>query len=297
MVFGGKSGFTIFHPDSLHDNPYIPPVYVTDFKILNKPVQLDTTISEKKHITLSHHQNVFSFEFAALNYIHPEKNQYQYKIEGFDPDWIGAGKRNYASYSNLSRGDYVFHVKASNNDGVWNNEGAAIRITITPPWWRTNVAYIFYVMMFISLIYGFYRFNMYRAGMKNELNMQRFEAKKMREIDEMKSNFFANISHEFRTPLTLILGPLDDFLSKSGNGEHKHIYMMMRRNAQRLMQLINQLLDLSKIETGSATLELKTMNVTEFVKVQVNSFLSWAERKEIVMKLITPENDIIIDMF
>ena len=192
MVFGGKSGFTIFHPDSLHDNPYIPPVYVTDFKILNKPVQLDTTISEKKHITLSHHQNVFSFEFAALNYIHPEKNQYHYKMEGFDADWIGAGKRNYASYSNLSPGDYVFHVKASNNDGVWNNEGAAIRITITPPWWRTNVAYIFYVMMFISLIYGFYRFNMYRAGMKNELNMQRFEAKKMREIDEMKSNFFAD---------------------------------------------------------------------------------------------------------
>ena len=137
MFFAGTNGFIRFHPDSIRDNPYVPPVVITAFKKFDKPVALDTAISEKKVLELSYKDNVISFEFVALNYTSPENNQYAYKLEGFDKDWTYCGTRRYASYTNLDGGAYVFRVKGSNNDGVWNEEGTSIAVIITPPFWKT----------------------------------------------------------------------------------------------------------------------------------------------------------------
>jgi signal transduction histidine kinase len=137
MFFGGTNGFIRFHPDSINDNPYVPPVVITAFRKFDKPVLLDTAIAEKKVLELSYRDNVISFEFVALNYTAPENNQYAYKLEGFDNDWIHCGTRRYASYTNLNGGAYVFKVKGSNNDGVWNEEGTSIAVIITPPFWKT----------------------------------------------------------------------------------------------------------------------------------------------------------------
>lgn len=293
MMFGSRDGFTIFHPDSLLDNLYLAPVYLTDLKILNQPAKLDTAICEKKHLVLEYEQNVFSFEFAALNYINSEKNQYRYKMEGFDKAWQHAANRRYASYSNLRPGNYTFRVQASNNDGFWNRTGASLGITVLPPWWQTRVAYFIYFLLTALAIWGFYRFTLNRAKIRNELAMQRFETNKIREIDEMKSRFFANISHEFRTPLTLIIGPIEDFLADSTTAKFHKAFKLMHRNAKRLQKLINQLLDLSRLETGSLKLQLTPQNVTRLVRAQVNSFLSHAERNKIKLCLDTGKEDIL----
>jgi signal transduction histidine kinase/ligand-binding sensor domain-containing protein/DNA-binding response OmpR family regulator len=297
LFFGGRHGFTAFYPDSIQDNPFVPPIVLTDFKIMNKPAELDTAIAEKKHIVLRHDENFLSFEFAALNYVSPEKNQYRYKMEGVDQDWIYSGNptgvaRRFANYTGIAPGDYVFKVRGSNNDGVWNEQGASVRITINPPWWRTNWAYAIYALLIGTALYVVRRLERHRFQTLNELKMQRFEAQKLFELDQAKSRFFANISHEFRTPLTLILGPIEKMLARAAEGETKQDLSMIQRNARRLLQLINQLLDLSKLETGRMQLRARAEDVKSLLKGLVLSFASLAERKKITLKFDEPDETI-----
>jgi signal transduction histidine kinase/ligand-binding sensor domain-containing protein/DNA-binding response OmpR family regulator len=300
FIFGGINGFNIFYPDSIIDNPYIPSIVLTDFQIFNKSVvltnnsALNQSISETKQITLSYDQEVFSFEFAALDFTAPEKNRYAYKMEGIDPDWvITSAKRRFATYTKLAPGEYLFRVKGSNNDGVWNEQGTSVRIIITPPWWRTAWAYILYGVIFLSIIVSIWRFQLRRIRMKHELEMQRFESQKLHEIDSMKSRFFVNISHEFRTPLTLILGPINKILTKTRNQEIKQELNMMQRNARRLQRLINQLLDLSKIEAGKMTLQARPENIVALLNRIVQSFESRAKLKGIELKFSSELDEII----
>ena len=144
MFFSGARGFTRFHPDSIKDNPFIPPIVITSFKKFDKPASLSN------EIRLPYDENFLSFEFAALSYISPERNQYAYKMEGLDKDWVYSGTRRYASYPNLDPGEYVFRVKGSNNDGVWNEAGTSISIIISPPWWKTTWAYILYSLLILK---------------------------------------------------------------------------------------------------------------------------------------------------
>ncbi|MGC1392384.1 MAG: two-component regulator propeller domain-containing protein [Bacteroidales bacterium] len=160
IYFGGYNGFNSFFPDSLKDNDFIPPVYITDFQLFNKPVptalpgsQFQTHISEAKEITLNWNQSVFSFSFSAINYVHPEKNQYAYIMEGFEKNWnYTNASRRYVTYTNLDPGKYTFRVKASNNDGVWNDKGVSLRIIILPPWWKT----IWFKIIAIAAIIAFF---------------------------------------------------------------------------------------------------------------------------------------------
>jgi signal transduction histidine kinase/ligand-binding sensor domain-containing protein len=165
MYFGGINGLNVFHPDSLKENPHVPPIVITDFQVFNAAVKIDTSrtaagfslprhVMEIDHLTLSYKESVFSFEFAALDFVAPKKNRFAYKMEGFDEDWTYCGDRRFATYTNLDPGEYVFRVKGSNNDGVWNEEGAAIRITITPPWWRTWWAYAIYGLLLAAGIFA-----------------------------------------------------------------------------------------------------------------------------------------------
>jgi signal transduction histidine kinase/ligand-binding sensor domain-containing protein/AraC-like DNA-binding protein len=300
FYFGRNNKILVFDPENIQKNSKIPPVVITDFQILNKSVKpgddspLSKSISNTDEIILPFNQSVFSFEFAALDYTTPDKNKYAYKMEGIDPDWVYTdASRRYVTYTHLNPGEHVFRVKGSNNDGVWNEEGTALKIIITPPWWRTNWAYSFYVLLILSMVYGIWRFQTNRLKMKQQMEMEHFEAEKLREVDHLKSSFFANISHEFRTPLTLIQGPIKQMLSGEFKGDLIKQYRMIIRYSNRLLNLINQILDLSKLEAGRMTLKVSRTNVTQFLKGIVQSFASLADRKKITLKFNADDGSLI----
>ena len=297
MFFGGTNGFNAFHPDSIKDNPYIPTVVISAFKRYNTDEAegigiVEKGISAKKTITVSYKDNILSFEFAALSYRNTFKNKYAYKLEGFSDQWIQLGTERRVSFTNLDPGEYTLRVKGSNNDGVWNEEGTSLKITVTPPWWKTRWAYVFYVLLFTILLYGWRRYDLHRIHLKNQLKLEKVEAEKMKELDHFKSRFFANISHEFRTPLTLILGQIDSMIARTVDEQNRNKLGMAFRNARQLLRLINQLLDLSKIEAGSMALKARRANLIPFLKNLVFSFESLAEQKQISLQFQTTHEDI-----
>jgi signal transduction histidine kinase/ligand-binding sensor domain-containing protein/AraC-like DNA-binding protein len=277
IFFPSAKGFTRFHPDSVKDNPFIPPIVITAFKKFDKP----SPFSSEMH--LPYDENFLSFEFAALSYISPERNQYAYMMEGLDKDWVYCGTRRYASYPGLDPGEYVFRVKGSNNDGVWNEAGTSISLVIFPPWWRTTWAYLLYAAILLSMVYLTWKMQVKRIRMAHEFEMSRFEAEKLHEVDAMKSRFFADISHEFRTPLTLILGPVKHIIGLMEDPIIRNDLRVVHRNASRLLGLVNQLLDISRLESGTMKLQTEDQNIIPLLKGLVLSFASYAERKRIAL--------------
>jgi signal transduction histidine kinase/ligand-binding sensor domain-containing protein/DNA-binding response OmpR family regulator len=301
MFFGSERGFTMFHPDSIKDNPYIPPLVISSFKRFNTGEAegvsiVEKGVSVKKALQLSYKDNVLNFEFAALSFRNTFKNQYAYKLEGYSDNWIQLGTERKVNFTNLDPGTYTLRVKGSNNDGVWNEEAPlhGVKITITPPWWQTHWAYAFYVLLFMLSLYGWRRFELNQVKLRNELKMKNFEAQKLHEMDQMKSRFFANISHEFRTPLTLILGPVEQIRAGRFRDNLDEACDMILRNGQRLLRLINQLLDLAKLEAGSMSLHARPENIVGFLKGLVLSFASAAERKRIALSISAEEENLIV---
>ena len=296
LFFGGDNGFIYFHPDSLKANTYLPTVVITDFLLANQTVPIsgsnsDTssvksplfcTINQTEQIILPFRQNIFSFQFAALDYTNPSKNRYRYQLLGFTEDWIETDANNrVATFTNLDPGDYTFTVIASNNDGLWNPNGKSIQITILPPWWLTWWAYAAYFLILIGIFILIMRDIRRRDKMKLRLQLEQLEVRKMKELDEMKTQFFANISHEFRTPLTLILGPLKQMYDGLFSGDPNNIYEMMIRNGNRLLKLINQLLDFSKLEAGIIPLQASEVDLIAFSKMIFANFESTAQSRNI----------------
>ncbi len=289
ILVGTVKGLFHFQPDSII-NKKIPPVVFTEFSLFGKPFPLDSNITVKKKIVLDYDQNFFGFQFAALDFIAPEKNQYAYKLEGIDNNWIDNGTRQYARYSKVHPGNYIFRVKASNSDGYWNETGRSIDLVILPPWWQTTWAKIAYVLLTAFILLSFWRTQTNRIRIKHQLEIEKLQSEKLQEIDRVKSHFFANISHEFRTPLTLILGPLENLMAKTAEGKDKYELKLMYRSARRLYSLIGQLLDLSKLESGEMKLQAELTDVINFLKPMVVSFASWAEQKKITLKFQHPES-------
>ena len=289
IIFGGNNGFNIFQPENLKDNPFVPRVVINDLKIFNKPVSiggsdspLQKNIIETKNLVFSYKQSVFSFSFVALNYICPEKNQYAYMMEGFDNDWNYVGSSRTATYTNLDPGYYVFRVKASNNDGIWNETGASLNIRIEPPFWRTWWAYLIEVILLIIILYSILNYYMSRQRMRNALKMEHLELEKMYELDQMKTQFFSNISHEFYSPMTLILSPLEKLVTSFSVDEKiKNSLALIYRNAKRLQRMTNQLKDLNKLETGDLQLSLSRGDIVLFVKEIYHSFQDYAKDHQI----------------
>ena len=304
LIFGGVNGFNLFHPDSIKDNYFVPPVVFSDFQLFNESVPvgfyekmgrtvLSNSIAETSELKLTYEEKIFSFEFAALDFHAPQKNKYAYIMEGFEESWnYTSADRRLVTYTNLDPGEYTFRVKASNNHGIWNEEGASLKIIILPPWWATTWAYIIYALIIISIIYFTWKLQLRRVKIKHEYEMSKFEAEKMHEVDEMKSKFFANISHEFRTPLTLIFGPAKDVLEETNDPEIKKSVGLIKRNATRLYRLVNQLLDLSKLEAGKMKLEVSKQNIILIIKGYVMTFTSLAERKKITLNFHTTEDSL-----
>jgi signal transduction histidine kinase/DNA-binding response OmpR family regulator/streptogramin lyase len=281
LYFGGNNGFNAFYPNSILDNLYAPPVVIRSFRVFDQPRNFSGN-----QITLPYSDNFFSFGFAALHYALPEKNRYAYRLEGVDKDWISAESRPEATYTNLDPGEYVLRVKASNNDGVWNEQGTWMKVTITPPWWRTPWAYGLYVLLLLGLLYAFRQYTLSQARLKNKLERKSLEAEKHQELNQLKTRFFTNVSHEFRTPLTLILNPLEDLLvEEAAESQKRAYYLLMHRNAKRLLGLINQLLDLSKLESGSLAIFLLPGNIIPFIQSSVASFVPMAQRQRIALQV------------
>ena len=242
---------------------------------------LSKVISETDEIELPYSDNILSFGFALLDYNAPEKNLYAYKLEGFNSDWVQLGTKREIMFTGLSPGKYNLKVKGSNSDGVWNKNYASLKIIITPPWWRTLWAYSLYVLIFITGMYWMRRYELNRIRLRNDLKLEKVETDTLRNLDQMKSRFFANISHEFRTPLTLILGQIENIMSSDIDVQKKGKLQVANRNARRLMKLINQLLDLSKLEAGSMEFDAEQHNIVSFLKNLFYSFESLAETKNI----------------
>lgn len=285
LMFGGRNGFNIFHPDKISDNTSIPKIVITDFNLFNKPATvgskdspLTRDISQTEELTLRSNQSVITFGFVALNYSSPEKNQYAYLLEGFDKDWNYIGNRRNATYTSLPAGDYVFKVKASNSDGYWNSKGVSIKITVLPPWWKTIYAYFVYIAIIILLFKLFYRFLSTHIDLKNNLILEQIEKENNKQLYQAKLQFFTNISHEFRTPLTLIVGPLDKLMHNYSNTPKLQKQLkLIDANTKRLLLLINQLMDFRKVESGKLKLNVAKYDIVETTKKITDCYLDKAE--------------------
>jgi signal transduction histidine kinase/ligand-binding sensor domain-containing protein/DNA-binding response OmpR family regulator len=294
------NGIVGFYPNQIKINTIPPRIVLTDIKLFNESLKIGTDsplkqdISITREITFAHWQNDITIECAALHFSCPEKNQYAFWLENYDKDWYYTGTNRIASYTNLDPGEYIFHAKGSNSDKVWNEDGVSLRIIIHPPWWRTFWAYGLYVLIIGSIVFVIWQNQVRRIHLRNELKMRQFEAKKLQEIDHIKSRFFANISHEFRTPLTLILGPIEKLLSEITNPKWKNQLQITIRNSQQLLRLINQLLDFSKLEAGRMSLRAKKQDIIPLIKGIVFSFMSLSERKRITLTFKTEQDSILV---
>lgn len=287
LYFGSNEGLNLFDPQKITLTKFIPPIVITDFQILNKSVEigekseLTKSILYTKEVQLSHSQNVFSFQFAALDYSAPHNIQYAYQMENFDKDWINAGNRRHVTYTNLNPGEYIFKVKSTNSDGIWSEDFTSIKVIITPPWWQTFWAIGLYILVFILGVWGIIKFQNNRTRLRHELKMREFESHHLREIESMKSRFFANLSHEFRTPLMLIKGPLEQLLSGRIKENKTEYYRMALRNTEKLQHLIDELLELSQLELDKIPLNLEKHNLVVLLQTIASAFNPLAEEKNI----------------
>ena len=288
MLFGGDNGFNIFQPSAILDNEIIPDVFFTGFKLFNKNADVQAPHSPlKKHIislneiTLTHKQSVFSIEYVALNYASPEKNQYAYMLEGFEDTWNEVGTKREATYTNLDAGTYIFRVKASNNDGVWNQTGAALTIHVLPPIWLTWWAYAFYFVLFLLLVFLFRHYI-----------IKRVQVEKEHEQDVQNLHFFMNVSHEFRTPLTLILNPLQELLASTTDGKRRVALENINLSANKLLHLVNQLLDFRKTDLGRLPLRVAKTNIVDYSQKIVALFSEISASKQLTLRFQSTDPDI-----
>ncbi|MDQ8005871.1 MAG: two-component regulator propeller domain-containing protein [Pedobacter sp.] len=302
LFFGGINGISYFNPEKIKSNNHKPTVVFTDFLIRNKVVDLKeenspltTTINETKEIVLTYDQAFITLKFAALNYTNPNKNQYAYKLEGLtnDDEWHYVGNQRTATYTNLDAGTYVFKVKAANNDGVWNEAPKILKIKVLPPWWKSWWAFVIYSLIIALLLYLYYSYSLRTAKLKNDLVYESLIREKDQELYQRKLNFFTNISHEIKTPLTLILAPLEKLVAfNDGNNKIQNQLMLMKRNGERLTRLINQLLDFRKFESGNMHLQAAEGNIVRFLREVVLAFDSYAQYLEIKLNLETDKKSI-----
>ncbi|CDF79797.1 histidine kinase [Formosa agariphila KMM 3901] len=310
MLFGGVNGFNAFYPDKIISNEINAETVFTNFSIFNKPVHigeqingrviLNQSINSTDEIKLKYSENSFSFEFAALHYAASRKNKYAYKLEGFNDDWIYTTSDNrYATYTNLEPGTYTLKVKASNNDQVWDETPLELKIKVSPPWWRTSLAKVLYLLLAVALLLAFRRFTIIRSTEKHKLELQHLEKEKHEEIHRLKLEFFTNISHEFRTPLTLIKGPLDYLLKKGAEvstKEAKDQYLLMRKNTDYLLRLVNQLLDFRKMDTGKMNLNISKNDIVAFL-IEVGEPFQFLSQKKHIHFNIKASQDKILTWF
>ena len=292
LAFGGTNGLTFVDPARIRYNSYAPPAVITGLMVNNVPITareaydghviLDKDITCTKQLKLNYTERNFSFTISSCCYFLPLKNKYAFKMEGFDSEWttVSALERR-ITYTNLNPGTYTFKVKAMNNDRIWSKEITSLQITILPPFWATGWAIALYIIAGILLAYGVIRFIFRIQQKKLEEEQERATVRQQHEVDEMKLRFFTNVSHEFRTSLTLIMTPLEKLMKTEKDLESQQILKLIYRNADRLLKLVNQLLDFRKIDMQGDSLVLSTGDIVPFVRDVAYSFKELSEQKRI----------------
>ena len=301
LYFGGINGFNVFHPEQFIDNAYVPPVYVTDIRLpyqpnakeMKKLLHLEKPIYMADKVTLSYENNSFTIRFIALSFEDPAKNRYSYILKGVDKEWLVNTESNTASYTNLPPGEYEFVVCGSNNDHQWNERATTLWVVITPPWWRSTLAYILYTLLLLGWIgWLAWRWNL-RVKHKYKRRMEKYQIAKEQEVYKTKISFFINLVHEIRTPLSLIRLPLEKLQEKVREGKDAKYLSVIDKNVKYLLGITNELLDFQKMENGVVNLHLTSCRIKELVSDVYNQFTSPAELKGIELVLTLPEEDLV----
>lgn len=303
LYFGGTEGLVVFHPDSINREENIPSVVITDFRLFNKPVPIDGTLRDtsempsplehsitvSKELVLKHWQNYFSLEFSALDFTVPANNRYRYQLVGYDKGWVNsdAGRR-LITYTNLDPGRYTFRVQGATANGTWDQRAEAVlSIKILAPWWETWWAYVLYVAILTSIIVTIYRFQLNQK-------LAESEAARLKDLDMEKNRLFANVTHEFRTPLTVILG-MTGKMKEDPKKWFDEGVESIQRNGHRVLHLVNQMLDLSRLEFGKMQLDMQQGDIIPFLSYLIQSYESFAEAKGIKLILEKQQNKLVMD--
>lgn len=273
LYFGSLDGFYWFNPEDISLNEIPPKIAVTDLFAFDQKVKLEYNLS------LKHNQNTLTFNMASLVFSSPGKNQFEYMLENHDENWVSNGYNHQARYTNLAPGSYRFLVKASNYDGIWAEEPMALEFTILSPWYFGVLAKVVYLILFALLILWIYQYLKWRWHIRFSLRMKDRETQTLKEIDDFKTQLFTNISHEFRTPLTLISGPIDRVMSQTENPVVKSQLNLVKTNSQRLLTLVDQLLEVTKIKSGKNQLTIRKGNLGLLLQSIVANFFYQASEK------------------
>ncbi len=291
LYFGGYSGINYFNPKSIETNAIPPKLYLSALKLFNKNIKINDeksplkkVISQTQKITLKHNQSVFTLSYGSISYTLPKKNQYSYKLEGFDKSWNYVGNATSATYTNLPQGEYIFKLKAANNDGVWTAQPLELQISILPPWWKSIPAYIGALLLFLAALFLISKFLKTRFQQRQLIEFEREKRLQEEHLNKKKLQFFTNISHEFRTPLTLIINPLEDIIKNEAldlpeTVKHKH--NIIRKNADRLSRLINELMDFRKLQLNKILVQAKEIDIISKVQDVLVYFEEEARQRHI----------------
>ena len=290
MFFGGHRGYNSFYPENQQEQPFSSSVIVTDIKIFNQswgnlPAKERMEISQLSpafadEIQLDYWHNNFSIEFSALEYANPDRNQYAYQLAGFDSDWqYTGGSKRFAYYNNLKPGTYTFQLKASNANGIWDDEMLRMKVVILPPPWKTWWAYTLYILVLLGVSWYISRIIRNRIRLRNALHLREMEQAKAEEINHAKLQFFTNITHELLTPLTIISASVDEL--KQTAPTYKEQYNVMTHNINRLIRLLQQILEFRKAETGNLKLKVSQGDLVQFVHRSIDGFRPLMKKKNI----------------
>ena len=305
IYFGSTRGFNCFYPYLVKINQVAPPVAITSVELFGQPIeagsdQLEKSLSHAAELNLSHNENTINISFAALSYVSPEKNQYAYKLEGVDKDWIYTHEHR-ANYTNLPAGTYTFLVKATNNDGVWSKNEAKLQIVVHPPFWWSLPAKILYLLLIGYAIYWFMQSRLKREKLRHQEELDQLELKQDQEMRDARLQFFTMIAHEIRTPVTLIIGPLESLKEhwkqvsgKLSDGETiTQTLSVIDRNAQRLLLLVNQLLDFNKVQQKGMQVHFRLNNISKLMHAVAERFAPTFEQKSIRLDVDYPAHELV----
>jgi signal transduction histidine kinase/ligand-binding sensor domain-containing protein/DNA-binding response OmpR family regulator len=293
LFFGGIGGLYAFDPAAVKEPGSAPECRITTLKVLNQtvPIKPDGILREDiafaDKISLRHHQKSFSLTLSALSYVYPDQNQYAYRLLGFDEQWSQAGSKREVTFTNLAPGKYRFQYRAADYTGKWTPAAKELLIEILPPWWAAWWAYTLYAALISGLLLAFYRFQLNRR-------LQAAETRRLRELDAFKSSFYANITHEFRTPLTVISGMADQVRDNPQEWFREGL-ALIKRNSARLLELVNQMLDLSRLESGKMQLHLQQADIIAYLRYLLESFHSLAQSKQIELSFQAEPENLLMD--
>lgn len=303
LLFGGVNGFNAFYPSEIKSDSFNVDLAFGGLQVVNQNIGigdtlngrivLDQDINYTQNLTLNYHENSFSIGFSTLHYAAPDQNKYAYMLDGFDKNWIYTSYKNRnAKYTNLPSGNYTLKVKATNSDGHWSNKELSLGIIIRSPWWFTPWAISLYVMVGIIGLWFFRKYTIITNSRKNQYLMEHFEKEKIEELSQLKLRFFTNISHEFRTPLTLIIGFIERLKGHSANiseNDRQKYYQNIFRNSKVLLNLINQLMGFRKVEQGKMKLRVSYNDLTSYISLLGENFYELANKKNIDFNVVSEE--------